>query len=76
MKSHTFRVNCSFVIQYSFSEDDVTADPEGNDDDIAPTEHALAQLQAEIESMLAENFAVASFNIESESDDLIGTAED
>ena len=34
MKNHTFRVSCSFAIQYTFTEDEVMADPEGLEGDL------------------------------------------
>lgn len=76
MKSHTFRVTCSFAIQYSFTEAEVMTDPEGHEDEIVPTERALAILQAEIEAALGENYAISSLTVETESDDLISSAVD
>ncbi len=76
MKTHTFRVTCSFVIQHSFTEAEVMVDPEGREGDIVPTESALTDLQSEIEASLGEDYAISTLIVETESDDLLGTAED
>ena len=76
MKTHTFRVTGSFVIQYSFTEAEVAPDPEGHEGDLAPTEAALALLQADLEATLSETYAVSSMSLDAESDDLLGTTED
>jgi hypothetical protein len=71
MKSHTFRVTCSFNVQYSFTDSEVTADPD--DDAISPTEDAIAALRADIEATLGEKYAVSFVNVDADSDDLLGS---
>lgn len=74
MKHHTFSVACSFTVQYTFTDSEVTADVEGGEDDIVPTASALAALQAGLETILSEAYAVSSLTVDAESDDLLGTA--
>ena len=76
MKNHTFRVSCSFAIQYTFTEDEVMADPEGLEGDLIPTEPALASLQADLAALIGEAFPISSVIIETDSDNLLGTVED
>lgn len=72
MKIHTFRITCSFNLQYSFAEREVSAAEQGRDG-IAPTEDALAALQAEIAATLAEKYPISSMTVEADADDLLGS---
>lgn len=72
MKIHTFRVTCSFNLQYSFAESEVSATAQG-EHGIAPTESALAELQADIEATLAEKYPISFMTVDVESDDLLGS---
>jgi hypothetical protein len=76
MRIHTFRVSCSVVLQYSFTESEVTQDPEGRKADVVPTDQAIAALQADIEATLGEDHAVSSVIVDVGSDDLLGTREE
>ena len=72
MQIHTFRVTCSFNLQYSFTESEVSAAEQG-EDGFAPTEGALAALQADIEATLAEKFPISLVTVDADPDDLLGS---
>ena len=76
MKTHTFRVSCSFTFQHSFVESEVEPDPDGSDTDLQPTEGALSALQAELEAKLGHEYSLSSISLDVDSDNLLGTADD
>lgn len=71
MKHHTFRVNCGFVMQYTFEETEIG--PQGE-----PTEEAVADLEEELEEELEEylhqNYGVDLVDVEVEM--LLGVSDD
>jgi len=73
-RSYTFKVNCSFQIQYTFSEGEVQHDPDGNEEDFEPTNAALATLEQELEEHLLELYMVedVDVNVSADSNSLLG----
>ena len=71
MKTYTFRLLCSFEMQYSFTESEVGPDTEGGESDVVPTEAVLAALIEEMQATICQH--ITSFAIHVESDDLLGT---
>jgi hypothetical protein len=71
-RSYTFKVNCSFQMQYTFSDDEVQIDPDGNEEDFEPTHAALATLEQEIEEHLLKLYMAEDVNVSADSNSLIG----
>lgn len=67
MKHHTFRVNCGFIMQYTFEETEIG--PHGE-----PTEEAVAALEEELEEYLHQNYGVDLVDVEV--DMLLGVHDD
>lgn len=67
MKHHTFRVNCGFIMQYTFEETEIGPDGE-------PTEDAVAALEEELEEYLHQNYGVDLVDVEV--DMLLGVDDD
>ncbi len=67
MKHHTFKVNCGFIMQYTFEETEIGPDGE-------PTEDAVIALEEELQEYLQQNYGVESVDVEV--DFLIGVSDD
>ena len=76
MKTYTYRVLCSFELQHSFTESEVEHDPEGFESSFVPTDAALLALREELQAALDQNHAISSFDVHTESDDLLGIVDD
>ncbi len=71
-RHYTFKVSCSFQIQYTFSDDEVQIDPDGNEEDFEPTSVALETLEHELEEYLFKAYAVEDVLASADSNTLIG----
>lgn len=76
MKTYTYRVVCSFALQHSFTESEVENDSDSGESDVLPTDAALSALKEELQATLNHNYAISSFDIHAESDDLLGIYDD
>jgi hypothetical protein len=72
---HTFTVSVDFKIQFTFTEKDVELSEEGGEDNIDPTDKALAELEQEITEYLSNNYVVSGVNAYADFDSLLGTDE-
>ena len=70
-KLYTFRVLCSFEIQYTFTESEVEPDPGGDEGDFCPTDAAIKALEQELRDLIQQNHAVSAFEAYAESDELL-----
>jgi hypothetical protein len=71
-KVYTYRVLCSFTIQYSFPESEVIPDPEGRKGAFIPTDKAVCQLEEDLIEIIGYNYSVSDLVADVESDDLLG----
>ena len=70
---YTYRVVCSFELQYTFDQSEVEADPEGDGEkDFSPTEDALEKLAGEMTETLSYNWPISSLEAWADSSDLLG----
>ena len=76
-KHFTYKVACSFNMQFTFPESDVEQSDEGGEGDMSPTDSALEALGKEIEECLCERFGgVAKVETWADFDELLGVDED
>jgi hypothetical protein len=75
-KIYTFRVQCSFELECSFTEDEVEPEPGGTDEDFNPTDEAILTLEKELREALGANYHVTSLEAFAESDELIGISDE
>ncbi len=71
-KLFTYRVTCSFELQYSFNESEVERDWDGGEKDFRPTELAISALEKELLEKLQNNYVVESVEARTEFDHLLG----
>lgn len=77
MKHYTFKVVCSFTMQYTFTDEEVQQDAGGNDGDVEPTDEAQRQLENDLTECLGQNYALnGNVEVDADSDDLLGVLED
>ena len=74
-KIYTFRVQCSFELQYSFTEDEVEPDPGGSEEDFNPKDEAILALENDLREALGANYLVTSLKAHAESDEIIGISD-
>jgi hypothetical protein len=74
LKTYTFRVECSFALQYSFTESEIERDPDGGASDVLPTDPALSALRGELLATLSEKYPISILELCSESEDLLGVS--
>ena len=72
---HTFIVSFDFKMQYTFTEKNVQPSEEGGEDNIDPTDKALAELEQEITEYLSYNYVVSEVRAYADFDSLLGTDE-
>lgn len=72
MKSYTFRVSGSFVVQYTFTEVEVSEAKGGAGERVIPDASALHALEEEIRSALGDDYAIESVELSVDSEDLLG----
>lgn len=72
MKSYTFRISGSFVVQYTFTEVEVSQVNSGVGGGVIPDSSALHALEEEVRSALGDNYAVEFVKLSVDSDDLLG----
>jgi hypothetical protein len=76
-KHFTYKVACSFNMQFTFPESDVEQSDEGDEGDMSPTDSALEALGKEIEECVCERFGgVANVEVSADFDELLGVDED
>jgi len=73
---YTYSVLCSFNLQYTFTESQVESDLGSGAADLIPTDKALRNLAKELTKLLGSNYAISDLDVNAESDDLMGVAED
>ncbi len=71
-KIYTYKVICSFNVQFSFTESEVEPDPGGAKGDFNPTDKALRALKEELRDTLGYNYAVSEVEAYAESNELLG----
>ena len=74
-KLYTYDVTCSFNLQYSFTASEVEPDPDGGKGDFIPTDEAIRNLEKKLTEAIGLNFYVSNFQIDVESDQLLGITE-
>ena len=72
---HTFNVSFDFKMQFTFTDKDVQSSEEGGEDNIDPTDKALAELEQEITEFLSYNYVVSEVRAYADFDSLLGTDE-
>ena len=72
---YTFDVSFSFSMQFTFTEKEVQPSEEGGENDVDPTDEALAELEQEIKEYLSEQYSVSGFEIFADFDSLLGVEE-
>jgi hypothetical protein len=77
MEHYAFTVVGSFKMQYTYSDQEVQPDADGNDADVEPTEEAQRQLEGRLTECLGREFALMG-NVEvfADSDALLGVDDD
>lgn len=76
VKHYTFRIACSFTMQFTFPEQGVEQDADGNDGDVMPTDEALERLRLELQEYFGEYAPVADVEAFADSDSLLGVVDD
>ena len=71
-KLYTYKVLCSFEMQFTFTEDEVVQDDGGNDGEMEPSDDALIALQEEISEELSQHWIVDKVDAYAEFDNLLG----
>lgn len=54
--NHEFLVSCQMTIPYSFTDDEVIQQPDGNEGDLEPTEVALEAMAVKLVKHLRKEF--------------------
>jgi len=75
-KRYTFNVTCSFTMQHTCDESEIEPDPGGNETDVEPTDRALLALARGLEELLSTHYPVSDVDASSDSEMLLGTADD
>ncbi len=73
--SYTFKVFCSFEMEYTFAEDEVERDLNVRPEDADPTDAALLALASELEEHLSQLYPVISIAASADSASLIAVSE-
>ncbi len=77
MKHYTFKVICSFSMQYTFTEDEVETDNDVGESCFEPTYTAQQRLAGELRELIGNHYALNDdIEICAESDDLLGVDDD
>jgi len=69
---YTFKVFCSFQMQFTFTEKEVQPDPGGRKEDFEPTDAALRVLEQELAEHCGQDYVVENVQVEADSQSLIG----
>ena len=72
MKHYTFDVVCSFSMQFTFTDQQVQQDADGNEGDFEPTDAALVLLAAELKEYLQQTYPADKVDIFTDSDSMLG----
>lgn len=75
-KFYTFKVSFSFDMQHTFDESEVQPAEEGDEDDLDPTDEALAALAEEIKEHLEKQYMISNIEACADFDTLLGVLED
>jgi hypothetical protein len=76
-KHFTYRIACSFEMQFTFDESEVEQSDEGGAGDLSPTDRVLEELGQEIQECLSAQFGgVDKIEVSADFDDMLGTTED
>ena len=75
-KKYTFSVSCTFTMQHTFDESEIEPDPDGDETAVEPTDRALLALARELEEALLEAYVVSDLDASSDSDMLLGIADE
>ena len=77
MKHITFEVSCSFTMQYTFTEQEVQQDEEGNEGDVAPMDAAISQLEKELKEYIGNAYPdVCNVEVYTDAGDILGVYDD
>ena len=74
-KHYTYRVTCSFEMQFTFTEDEVVQSEEGNEKDMEPSDDALLALEEEIKDELCQNWIIEKVDVDTDFEMLLGIME-
>ena len=69
---YTYMLNFSFRMQHTFTETDVEQAEEGGENDLDPTDEALANLENEIREVLSQDYVVESLDAFTDFSSLLG----
>lgn len=67
-KYYTFKVFCTFEMQYTFTESEVERDADGGEYAVEPTDAAIEALEAEVLEYVSQNYPVESVEVSTDSD--------
>jgi hypothetical protein len=76
MKTYSYRVLCSFELQYSFTKTEVENESDHEVSDMEPTDAALLALSHELQSRIGDGYAISSFEIHCNPDLFLGSEDD
>lgn len=65
---YTFKVFCTFEMQYTFTESEVERDSDGGEYAVEPTDAAIEALEAEVLEYVSQNYPVESLEVSTDSD--------
>jgi len=74
-KSYTFTVSVSFEMEFTFRESEVQPAEEGGENDIDPTDEALADLESELKEYLSQEYPIEKIEAFADFDSLLGVDE-
>ena len=67
-KHYTFKVFCTFEMQYTFTASEVERDPDGGEYAVEPTEAAIEALEVEVLGYVSQHYPVAAVEVSTDSD--------
>jgi hypothetical protein len=73
---YTFNVSVNFNVQFTFTEKEIEQSEEGWENDVDPTEKALANLEQEITECLSKEYYVSEVEAFADFESLLGISED
>lgn len=73
-RSYTYLVSVSLEMQFTFEARNVQQAEEGGENDIDPTDEALAKLEAELMEYLSQNYSIENLEASADFDSLLGVA--
>ena len=75
-KYYTYKMLCSFHMQYTFTEKELVEAGEGDENDFEPSDDSLINIQNEMREHLSQKWSVSDVEVDAEFDSLLGVIED